>query len=177
MNATTRDEFLELFTAGDQEALEAGVLALAADILPMEPPARVKADLFNRLDKAPRIDPTLEQNRKAAGKLPEVQFCFREEAAFQFSHMPGVTARMLHLDPATRRFSAIVKLEPGSRIPPHRHDGFEECLVLDGELIIGGVRMRAGDYQWAETGSDHAEQWTDLGATVLLSGPMSLLAG
>ncbi len=177
MNATPRDEFLDLFSAGEQDALEQGILALAADIAPMEPPAYVRESLFQRLATAPRRDPTPEQNRKAAAALPEVQFCFREEAAFQFSHMPGVTARMLHLDPTTKRFSAIVKLEPGSRIPAHSHDGLEETLLIDGELIIGGVRMRAGDYQWAERGSEHVEQWTDVGATLLLSGPMSLLAG
>ena len=177
MNSNNRDEFLDLFSAEDQDALDQGILALAADISPMEAPAYVKDGIFNRLAMAPRRDPTPEYNRKAAGALPEVQFCFREEAAFQFSHLPGVTARMLHLDPTTKRFSAIVKLEPGSRIPPHSHDGLEETLLIDGELIVGGVRMRAGDYQWAERGSDHVEQWTDVGATLLLSGPMSLLAG
>jgi anti-sigma factor ChrR (cupin superfamily) len=177
MNATNRDEFLELFSPEDREAFDASLLALAADIPPVDPPAYVRESLLGRLGTAPRRHPTLEQNRKAAGLLPEVQFAFREEAVFQYSHLTGVTARMLHLDPTTKRFSAVVKLEPGSRIPPHHHDGLEECLVLDGELIVGGVRMRAGDHQWAEAGSDHGEQWTDVGATLLLSGPMSLLAG
>lgn len=177
MNAINRDEFLELFSPEDREAFDASLLALAADIPSVEPPAYVKDSLFGRLATAPRRNPTLEQNRKAADTLPEVQFSFREEAVFQFSHLSGVTARMLHLDPLTKRFSAVVKLQPGSRIPPHHHDGLEECLVIDGELIVGSVRMRAGDYQWADAGSDHVEQWTDVGATLLLSGPMSLLAG
>lgn len=171
------DDFLDAFSVEDRELIEQGVLALAADIPSVEPPAYIKENLFNRLAQAPRRNPTLEMNRKAAGQLPDVQFCFREEAAFQFSHLQGVTARMLHLDPITKRFSAIVRLEPGSRIPPHSHDGLEECLILDGELIVGNVRMRAGDYQWAEAGSEHVEQWTDVGASLLLSGPMSLLAG
>ena len=177
MNATNRDEFQELFGIEDREAFEASLLALAADIPPVEPPAYIKESLLSRLATAPRRNPTLEHNRKAASQLPEVHFSFQEEAVFQFAHLSGVTARMLHLDPTTKRFSAIVKLEPGSRIPPHRHDGLEECLVIDGELIVGSVRMRAGDYQWAETGSEHVEQWTEVGATILLSGPMSLLAG
>lgn len=177
MNAIPRDEFLELFSPEDQEAFDDAVLALAADIAPMDPPAYIKESLFKRLEIAPRRNPTLEQNRKAASLLPEVQFSFREEALYQYSHLSGVTARMLHMDPTTKRFSAIVKLQPGSRIPPHRHDGLEESLVIDGELIVGDVRMRAGDYQWAENGSEHVEQWTDVGATLLLSGPMSLLAG
>ncbi len=177
MNTANRDEFLDLFTDADREAVDDGLLALAADIPSAEPPAYVKDSLFGRLATAPRRNPSLEQNRKAATTLPEVQFGFREEAVFQFSHLSGVTARMLHLDPQTKRFSAMVKLEPGSHIPPHRHDGLEECLVIDGELIVGSVRMRAGDYQWADAGSEHVEQWTDVGATLLLSGPMSLLAG
>lgn len=171
------DEILDLFAGDEFDTLDAAILALTADIPAVEPPAAVKQSLFARLDAAPPHNPSLEQQREAAEKLPATQFSFREEAVYQFSHMPGVTARLLHLDTATKRFSAIVKLEPGARIPPHTHDGLEECLVLEGELILGEVRMRPGDYQWAEDGTDHVEQWTDVGATVLISGPMSLLAG
>lgn len=177
MTTVPTDEILDLFSADELDAMDAAILALTADIAPVEPPPAIKQELFARLEAAPPMNPTLDQQREAADKLGALQFSFREEATFQFSHMPGVTARMLHLDSVTKRFSAIVKLEPGSRIPPHHHDGLEECLVLEGELILGTVRMRPGDYQWAEDGSDHVEQWTDVGATVLISGPMSLLAG
>lgn len=171
------DEILDLFAGDEFDTLDAAVLALTADFPAVEPPPSVKQQLFDRLDAAPPPHPTLDEQRAAADKLSALQFSFREEAVYQFSHMPGVTARLLHLDSTTKRFSAIVKLEPGSRIPPHHHDGLEECLVLEGELILGTVRMRPGDYQWAEDGSDHVEQWTDVGATVLISGPLSLLAG
>ncbi|QEL15380.1 cupin domain-containing protein [Limnoglobus roseus] len=171
------DEILDLFAPDELDALDAAILALTAEIPAVEPPPMVKQQLFDRLAVAPPANPTLEQQRDAAEKLSALQFSFREEAMFQYSHMPGVTARLLHLDSTAKRFSAIVKLEPGSRIPPHHHDGLEECLVLEGELILGTVRMRPGDYQWAEDGSDHVEQWTDVGATVLISGPTSLLAG
>lgn len=171
------DEILDLFAPDEFADLDAALLALTADIPADEPPPAVRRQLLDRLAQAPQPQPTLEQQRDAAERLPALSFSFREEAIFQYSHMPGVTARMLYLDSVAKRFSAIVKLEPGSRIPPHHHDGLEECLVLEGELIVGTVRMRAGDYQWAEDGSDHVEQWTDMGATVLISGPMSLLAG
>ncbi len=171
------DEILDLFAPDELADLDAAILALTAEIPAVEPPPLVRQQLFDRLTLAPPQNPSLEQLRDAAEQLPALQFSFREEAIFQFSHMPGVTARLLHLDAEAKRFSAIVKMEPGSRIPPHHHDGLEECLVLEGELILGTVRMRPGDYQWAEDGSDHVEQWTDIGATVLISGPTSLLAG
>jgi anti-sigma factor ChrR (cupin superfamily) len=177
MNMPNNDELFDVFAADEWDQLDATVLAMTADIPSVEPPPALKQNILDRLAKAPKANPTLQQQRAAADQLPDLRFSFKEEAVFQFSHMPGVSARLLHLDPTAKRFSAIVKLEPGSRIPPHHHDGLEECLVLEGELILGTVRMRAGDYQWAEDGSDHVEQWTDVGATVLISGPMSLLAG
>jgi uncharacterized protein HemY len=47
--------------------------------------------------------------------------------------------------------------------------------VLEGELLVGGVRMKAGDYQRAEPGTAHADQWSDTGALLYITGPISLL--
>ncbi len=74
------------------------------------------------------------------------------------------------------QLTCLKRLEPGAVYPSHPHDGPEECLVLDGEIIVGDVRMRKGDYQRAEPNSQHIEQRSETGALIYLSAPMSLLS-
>lgn len=139
----------------------AAVSALASDLPVVPPPAGAKDRLLARL-------PSL-------GGPPGVTFQFRDEGDFAPTPYPGVAIRVLHVDRPRRQFSAVMRLDAGARYPGHRHDGPEECLVLDGSLMVGDVRMRAGDYQRSEAGSDHAEQWTDTGAVVYLTAPLGML--
>lgn len=131
--------------------------AIAADVVSVPPPAKLKADLLAQL----------------AG--PRCEFAFADEGAFMPTPYPGVTMRMLHLDKARRQFSAFMKLEPGAQFPTHHHDGPEECVVLQGELIVGRVRMRAGDYQRADADSEHDVQWSETGALAFVTAPLSML--
>ncbi len=48
--------------------------------------------------------------------------------------------------------ASVVRLRTGTRFPPHRHQRTEEVIVLEGEVSIGGIAMRAGDYLF--TGPD-----------------------
>jgi putative transcriptional regulator len=140
--------------------MEAAVSALAADVPVVVPPAGAKEQLMARLPSP-------------AG--PGVTFRFRDDGDFAPTPYPGVSIRVLHIDRLRRQFSALMRLDAGARYPGHRHDGPEECLVLDGSVMVGDVRMRAGDYQRSEAGSDHAEQWTDTGAVVYLTAPLGML--
>jgi anti-sigma factor ChrR (cupin superfamily) len=85
---------------------------------------------------------------------------------------PGVAYRFLHIDRAQHRFTALVRMDRGARYRPHGHDHPEECLVLEGELYVGNVLMRAGDFQRAEPGCRHAEQRTETGCLLLLSASL-----
>lgn len=132
---------------------------LAAAVQPVDPPPRVKDSLFARLGP-PTGGP---------------RFRFAAAGDFLPTPFPGMSIRMLNLDPDRRQFTAMIRLEPGATYPSHAHDGPEECVVLEGELLVGGVRMTAGDYQRAEPGSEHADQWSDTGALLFVTGPASLL--
>jgi quercetin dioxygenase-like cupin family protein len=162
--------------AGPSEAellAEAGefgpaVAGLAGAIPPVEPPPEVKARLLARL--GPPDDPG------AAAGPAGVSFRFAAAGGFAPSPFPGLWVRILHIDRPRRQFTAVLRLDPGASYPAHPHDGPEECLVLEGELLVGGVRMRAGDYQRAEPGSEHAEQRTATGALLFVTAPLSLLS-
>ncbi len=51
----------------------------------------------------------------------------------------------------------VLKMEPGSKSLPHEHTGFEEFLMLDGELIDpDGKIFKKGDFVTFEPGSKHS---------------------
>ena len=51
----------------------------------------------------------------------------------------------------------VLKMEPGAKSLPHEHKGFEEFLMLDGELIDpDGEIFKKGDFISFEPGSKHS---------------------
>ena len=53
----------------------------------------------------------------------------------------------------------VLKMEPGAKSLPHVHNGFEEFLMLDGELTDpDGKIFKKGDFISFEPGSKHSSQ-------------------
>jgi len=62
----------------------------------------------------------------------------------------------------------IIRFEANSSSSLHRHNGFEEFLVLDGELIdADGKVFKKGDYIKFEKGSEHSS-FSKKGCTLLV---------
>ncbi len=67
--------------------------------------------------------------------------------------------------------SYLLRLEPGARLPPHRHPHDEECVVIEGSLRVGtGQAFGPGSYHLAHGGALHATVCTETGATIFLRG-------
>lgn len=62
----------------------------------------------------------------------------------------------------------IVRLEPGARVPPHRHDLPEFLYVLEGELELAGQTLGPGCASVAATGSEHVDVHSTRGCTFVL---------
>jgi anti-sigma factor ChrR (cupin superfamily) len=72
------------------------------------------------------------------------------------SPSPGVERRMLdRVAPETRRATSIVRYLPGAEFSPHRHDGGEEILVLEGVFSDEHGDYPAGSYLRNPPGSSH----------------------
>ena len=67
----------------------------------------------------------------------------------------GVERKVLHLDAASGRMSYFVRMKAGAQMPAHRHAADEHCVVLSGELSIGGVAFGAGAFHFASHGVVH----------------------
>ena len=83
----------------------------------------------------------------------------------------GISYKLLYADAERGTYTTLLKMEPGSRIPPHRHLGVEQCLVLEGDVRAGDTGMSAGDFNCSLAGSVHDELVTDGGALLLLVSP------
>jgi anti-sigma factor ChrR (cupin superfamily) len=91
--------------------------------------------------------------------------------------VPGLRMKILAIDRTRDRVTMLLKGEPGTRYPAHRHSGPEECYVISGSVHVEGRLLRAGDFHHAEGDSDHGELWTEEGVVVLLVGSASDYAG
>ena len=81
---------------------------------------------------------------------------------------PGVMAKVLSFDRASRRATSLLRFAPGTSYAPHRHTEVEELLVLEGGCSIAGREMTVGDYHRAEAGTEHHETSTDDGCLLLV---------
>jgi ChrR Cupin-like domain len=83
---------------------------------------------------------------------------------------PGVTYTVLFEDPVAKRRSILVRALPGSNYGAHFHaEGHEECLVLEGDLIMGDLKLLAGDFHVAAKGSTHPAATTRSGCVLYQS--------
>jgi anti-sigma factor ChrR (cupin superfamily) len=67
---------------------------------------------------------------------------------------PGVQLKLLHA--AGDIWSYLLKLEAGAQLPTHRHPVDEECVVLQGVVQVGGMRVAAGGFHLGRKDVLHA---------------------
>lgn len=99
---------------------------------------------------------TLQSHRVAAG-----------EQGWQALRQ-GVDIKPLHL--VGERISMLVRFQPGATVPEHPHGLGEECLMLEGELFLGDVLLRAGEFQFAPAGTGHDGLLSDVGCLLYFCG-------
>jgi anti-sigma factor ChrR (cupin superfamily) len=81
---------------------------------------------------------------------------------------PGVQLKLLHA--AGDIWSYLLKLEPGAQLPTHRHPVDEECMVLEGLVQVGELRVAAGGFHLGRKDVLHAPVTAIGGALLFLRG-------
>ena len=81
---------------------------------------------------------------------------------------PGIFCKLLANDAERHRVSMLVRLLPNVEYPPHRHAGFEELHLLDGELWIDERKLHPGDYNYAQFPTGDKRVWSETGCTCVL---------
>lgn len=111
----------------------------------------------------------LSENSSAA---KEQLFVFAHEGEWQ-EMIPGITIKILFHDAEHSRTTLLVRLEPGAAYPSHRHNGIEECLVLEGDLHVDGTVLHKGDFTVSLDEKIHLDTHSEEGCVLLISSPMN----
>jgi anti-sigma factor ChrR (cupin superfamily) len=140
---------------GPDKTLDAELLALLVEAIePAAPPADLRARV-------------LEQVRTASALLTATS---RVKDGPWKTIAPGIDVKTLRYDSGSDLVSFLLRVQPGGTMPAHSHRAIEECLVLEGDFTMGGVTLRAGDFQLGHPGEEHPEASTRSGVLVYLRG-------
>ena len=166
--------------ASELEAMRRVVGDLARAVEPVPPPKglreRILAAARSRIAPAPSTDAAAA----SAGRMSQVWrewpssspnssvVVKAESGEWHELGKTGVHVKPLYVDPVDRMVTMLVRMDPGTHYPAHRHGGGEECYVIAGDLSVGERRLTAGDYQFSPDGSIHPIQATDGGCLLLI---------
>jgi quercetin dioxygenase-like cupin family protein len=85
-----------------------------------------------------------------------------EEAA------PGIHVKILAKNAENDSVSMLVRLDPGTDYPGHRHAGVEELHLLHGILKVDDRTLYPGDFIHSEANSVDHRVWSETGCTCFL---------
>jgi anti-sigma factor ChrR (cupin superfamily) len=89
------------------------------------------------------------------------------ESGWKQLPIPGASIKLLSLE-RDRGYAVLLgKLEAGTRYPAHLNAGPEDFYILTGDLHIGDRKLVAGDFHHADTGSQHEENYSAEGCTLI----------
>ena len=148
-------------------------LAPLTEGMEIEPPA----DLFARIKRAiaaqahgapaARDAPATAPDMPGVDEVPGTQTVRADEGAWERLSR-GIERKILHKTP-TGRCTYLIRGQPGARLPEHDHDDDEEIYVLQGDLTIGSLTLRAGDYHLARRGHHHPVATSQNGCLLLVT--------
>lgn len=152
-------------TASSSAAPLVGELGLAAPSVPV--PAGLKQRLFDRISA---------ETDAAASHQPDGSFFPKpgvfgvrtNEAPWTPTPLPGIEMKILFCDAEKGSTTKLVRFEPGTRYPMHRHAGREEIYVIEGSLRVNGVLLGPGDYCRSEPGTEETGTFSETGGLALL---------
>jgi anti-sigma factor ChrR (cupin superfamily) len=98
-------------------------------------------------------------------KTPLSEIISVGEVAWQ-ERQPGVRMKALWEHPETKRRAVMTRLEPGTKLPLHRHAGDELLFVIEGAVTDDFGTVTAGNMGYRPNGCVHSVSTTN-GATVL----------
>ncbi|MGH8247563.1 MAG: cupin domain-containing protein [Gammaproteobacteria bacterium] len=132
----------------------------------VKPPARLKGKVLARIDA---LGATQRPNPNPAMTAP-AGLRFEDGASNQgWKALPvaGAYIKLLSLEQEPGYAVLMGKLDPGTRYPAHVNVGPEDFFILSGDLVIGDRKMVAGDFHHADKGSQHPENCSVEGCTLL----------
>lgn len=142
----------------EEAAARARVEHRLASLAELLEPVAPGADLFARI----AADTGLESPPASSHTVRNAEGEWRAIA-------DGVAVKTLWTRPRDRRRAMLLRVEPGATLPGHRHDGDEECLILEGDLEINGTLLGKGDFHVAFAATTHPAMRSPSGCMAFIS--------
>ncbi len=88
--------------------------------------------------------------------------------------LPGAQIKILRgeISIPNSLLSYLVRLEPKFTLAGHEHPFDEEILMLEGDLMLGDIKLTAGDFHFAATGTRHGDVSTLNGCLAYMRGAL-----
>ena len=120
---------------------------------------RPAESLWGRLAKRIASETAMQPFVPALEALPKPEW---EEAA------PGIHVKILARNAEIDSVSMLVRLDPETDYPAHRHAGTEELHLLHGILKVDDRTLYPGDFIHSEAGTVDHRVWSETGCTCFL---------
>jgi hypothetical protein len=111
----------------------------------------------------------IEKRIEASGVELPGTFTLRAGSGEWRQVSPGLRVKMLNEIPSVGRQTFMAELQPGAEYVDHDHDQDEEIYMISGDLIIGGLVLKAGDFHVAKHGKHHPTHRTRTGCLCIIS--------
>ena len=152
------------------ESFEATLTTIAFAEETIAPSMKVRDRLMARLnDEAPAHGALFEEAGENAAQFVSI----RGSEGEWHQLLEGVLIKQLYVDSATGITTSVVKMQPGTSLPMHRHQGVEQFYILEGDCNVRGEVLGPGDYHRAVVGSIHETTFTVNGTMFLLVAPQN----
>jgi len=103
---------------------------------------------------------------------PCVPHTVRDRQAPWLAHAPGIERRVLWQ--CGSESALLYRVQPGVEVPSHGHGHDEECLMVEGDVFVDDILLRAGEYQLAPAGTHHEGVSSDTGGILYAHGDIDL---
>lgn len=119
-------------------------------------------EVFDRIEPEADVAAPYQLWSKISDAIEDVEAApgtrtLRQSDGVWESIAPGIQRRSLLVDRIKGTHSYYVRMRKGAVLPAHSHGMTEQCVVLDGELSIGGTRFGKGDFHIADATHEHSE--------------------
>jgi anti-sigma factor ChrR (cupin superfamily) len=139
---------------------------LAKSVPAMTPPPALKDKVLRRIEAAGTTSGS--QTPLPPSALAGFRFIDAAcERGWKPLPVPGAWIKLLSIERERGYAVLLGKLEPGARYPALLNVGPEDFYVLTGDLHIGQRRLAPGDFHHADGGSQHGENHSVEGCTLL----------
>lgn len=76
------------------------------------------------------------------------------ERDWQLTDHQGIERSVFRVNDKGGR-TVIIRMKKGAHFPQHVHQGNAEIMILNGQVLIGGVELSKGDYLYTQAGEEH----------------------